>query len=112
MLRKHVRWVQSDWDEHVPFLLYVYNNTIHETTKKTPFELWRYRDPPRTPLWWMFPRYGTDGMLDPAASFTETLKKLPEMFREVRYEMGRAQIRQRRNLTARLVRGKRIAQAS
>jgi len=30
---------QINWDEWVPYAVYVYNSTVHSTTKFTPFEL-------------------------------------------------------------------------
>jgi len=30
---------QTDWDEWVTYAVYVYNSTVHSTTKFTPFEL-------------------------------------------------------------------------
>ena len=38
-LRHYVSEDQTDWDEWVPYAVYVYNSTVHSTTKFTPFEL-------------------------------------------------------------------------
>ena len=38
-LRHYVRENQTNWDEWVPYAVYVYNTTVHTTTAYTPFEL-------------------------------------------------------------------------
>ena len=38
-LRHYVREDQTNWDEWVPYAVYVYNTTVHTTTGYTPFEL-------------------------------------------------------------------------
>jgi len=38
-LRHYVHEDQTDWDEWVPYAVYVYNTTVHTTTGYTPFEL-------------------------------------------------------------------------
>ena len=38
-LRHYVSEDQTNWDEWVPYAVYVYNITVHSTTKFTPFEL-------------------------------------------------------------------------
>jgi hypothetical protein len=38
-LRHYVREDQTNWDEWVPYALYVYNTTVHITIEYTPFEL-------------------------------------------------------------------------
>lgn len=38
-LRHYVREDQSDWDEWIPYAVYVYNTTVHTATQFTPFEL-------------------------------------------------------------------------
>ena len=38
-LRHYVCEDQSNWDEWIPYAVYVYNTTVHTTTAYTPFEL-------------------------------------------------------------------------
>jgi hypothetical protein len=38
-LRHYVREDQTNWDEWIPYAVYVYNTTVHTTTAYTPFEL-------------------------------------------------------------------------
>jgi hypothetical protein len=38
-LRHYVREDQTDWDEWIPYAVYVYNTTVHAATAYTPFEL-------------------------------------------------------------------------
>ena len=38
-LRHYVSEDQSNWDEWIPYAVYVYNTTVHTTTAYTPFEL-------------------------------------------------------------------------
>jgi hypothetical protein len=38
-LRHYVREDQTDWDDWIPYAVYVYNTTVHTTTAYTPFEL-------------------------------------------------------------------------
>ena len=38
-LRHYVCEDQTNWDEWVPYAVYVYNTTVHATTAYTPFEL-------------------------------------------------------------------------
>jgi len=38
-LRHYVCEDQTNWDEWVPYAVYVYNTTAHTTTAYTPFEL-------------------------------------------------------------------------
>ena len=38
-LRHYVSEAQTDWDDWVPYAVYMYNSTVHSTTKFTPFEL-------------------------------------------------------------------------
>jgi len=97
MLKKHLRFDQRDWDKCLPSLIFSYNCTIHASTGKTPFELWQFKDPPIAPIWWYFTEYGTDTMLDPTEDFTRILRQIPESLQRARHEMGKAQIRQRRN---------------
>ena len=37
--RHYVREDQTNWDEWIPYAVYVYNTTVHTTTAYTPFEL-------------------------------------------------------------------------
>ena len=38
-LRHYVREDQTNWDEWVPYAVYVFKTTVHTTTEYTPFEL-------------------------------------------------------------------------
>jgi hypothetical protein len=38
-LRHYVSADQANWDQYVPYAVYVYNTTVHSGTKFTPFEL-------------------------------------------------------------------------
>jgi hypothetical protein len=38
-LQHYVRDDQTDWDEWIPFAVYVYNTSTHTATAFTPFEL-------------------------------------------------------------------------
>jgi len=38
-LRHYVREDQSNWDEWIPYAIYVYNTTVHTNTAYTTFEL-------------------------------------------------------------------------
>jgi hypothetical protein len=38
-LRHYVHGVQTNWDEWIPYAVYVYNTTVHTATAYTPFEL-------------------------------------------------------------------------
>jgi hypothetical protein len=38
-LRHYVSEDQTNWDEWIPYAVYVYNTTVHVTTAYTPFEL-------------------------------------------------------------------------
>jgi len=44
MLTMYVSDNQKDWDEYLPHVLYAYRNTMHESTKETPFFLMHGRD--------------------------------------------------------------------
>jgi len=30
---------ESEWNEHIPFAIFSYNTTVHESTKYSPFQL-------------------------------------------------------------------------
>ena len=45
MCSQYVNLHQTDWDEHIPYLLFAYNTSTHPTTKCTPFYLTYLRDP-------------------------------------------------------------------
>lgn len=36
MLKKFIQPHQRDWDEKIPYLLWAYRSTVHESTKQTP----------------------------------------------------------------------------
>jgi hypothetical protein len=38
-LRHYVREDQTNWDDWIPYAVYVYNTRVHTTTAYTPFEL-------------------------------------------------------------------------
>jgi transposase InsO family protein len=38
-LRHYVCEDQTNWDERIPYAVYVYNTTVHTTTAYTPFKL-------------------------------------------------------------------------
>ena len=101
MLKKQISRDQKDWDTHVQAQMFAYNNSIHETTKHTPQELWQYRDPPKIPLWWLFEEYD-NSWADPKAKWMKKLAAMPDKFRLVRHQTGQAQIRQKRNHDAKI----------
>jgi len=39
MLKKFANWRQKDWDEYLPYLLFVYCEVPQETTGFSPFDL-------------------------------------------------------------------------
>ena len=45
MISKYAQKNGSDWDHHLPFLLFAYRATIQESTRETPFYLLYGRDP-------------------------------------------------------------------
>ena len=45
MCSQYVNRHHTDWDEHIPYLLFAYNTSVHPTTKRTPFWLTYGRDP-------------------------------------------------------------------
>ena len=45
MCSQYVNRHQTDWDLHIPFLLFAYNTSVHPTTKTTPFFMTYGRDP-------------------------------------------------------------------
>lgn len=49
ILRSYVNKYQNDWDDHLKWSLYVYNNTIHDTTGYSPYQVLHSRDS-RSPL--------------------------------------------------------------
>ena len=38
-LRHYVREDQTNWDDWIPYAVYVHNTTVHTSTAYTPFEL-------------------------------------------------------------------------
>ena len=44
MLTMYISDNQRDWDKYLPHVLYAYRNTVHESTKETPFFLMHGRD--------------------------------------------------------------------
>lgn len=49
ILRSYVNRYQNDWDDHLKWSLYVYNNTVHDSTGYSPYQVLHSRDP-RSPL--------------------------------------------------------------
>lgn len=45
MVSKHVNKTHTDWDQILPYMTFVYNTTVHDTTGETPFFLIFGRDP-------------------------------------------------------------------
>ena len=45
MLAKKVEQSGKDWDTHLPFVLFAYRASLHESTKESPFYLLYGRDP-------------------------------------------------------------------
>ena len=45
MCSQYVNRNQTEWDLHIPFLLFAYNTSVHPTTNTTPFFLTYGRDP-------------------------------------------------------------------
>ena len=45
MCSQYINRHHTDWDEHIPYLLFAYNTSVHPTTKRTPFWLTYGRDP-------------------------------------------------------------------
>lgn len=49
LIRTYINTDQTDWDERLPWCIFNYNTTIHESTKHSPFSI-MYGYKPRSPL--------------------------------------------------------------
>lgn len=88
MLRHYVSYAQDDWDEHLPILEYAYNNSIHSSTKLTPF----FADNGRNPSSTILPNSSYSHV--PKAS--ELVTQLESIRQRVIVLLEKAQLRQRK----------------
>jgi hypothetical protein len=72
MLRAYVNHKQNDWDEHLTAAEFAINNSIHPSTKMTPFRLATGRDP-------IVPT----ALLTPHSGSTDRVQATEDFFREI-----------------------------
>jgi hypothetical protein len=95
MLSMYVAEDQKDWDEYLPYILFAYRSTPHESTKETPFFLTYGRDP-RLPINVSLgstqptPRNGTTYR-------AQLMQKFESAFELVRKNLAKAHERQKTN---------------
>ena len=87
MLRASVLDFHGSWDDHLPLMEFVYNNSYHSSIGMPPYKA-LYSSPCRSPLCWEEPR--DKAMLGP-----ELIENMIEKIRVIRARMKAAQDKQK-----------------
>ena len=84
---------QSDWEDHLQLLLFVYRTSQHSTTKLSPFEVLFGGNPPYLHL----PPPSTSASPDPGDYSNQLQRKLMELWEMVEVNMTESAEKQKRN---------------
>ena len=103
MLRNYVNDHRDDWDRYISGVTYAYNNTVHRTTKTTPFELVLSRPPPTFTL----SHDGDSPRRTSAATKRDFLRRLEESITKANDSLRKTQERYKRDFDKRVRRANR-----
>ena len=96
MLSKCVTQYGRDWDERLPYVLFAYRVSVHESTRESPFHLLYGRDP-RLPTETVLCQPTTKYQVDIQDYRTELVTHLSDAWHLAQQNISEAQSKQKRN---------------
>jgi len=102
MLSMYVATDQLDWDQHLPFIQFAYNSSVHAATKVSPFKILYGREPifPTDQELKIYPGDMENLQKDAQDYVRDLINKLEEIHQVARYFNEKASQRTRTNNTS------------